>query len=430
MVLTPSLGLKQRQRLGLTQEIKSSLQYLALAGLRLEQALTDVLDSNPFLSVRSTHPIHSEADWLTNLASPGPESIATALRLLATDLFWTPEDKFLSDMLIDEVGDNGLLELPLADIAEDNRIELDRLRPIQDKFLAEGGLLADNLGHSLSAQAVAKVQVGDWPNEVLAEVLEACDLLDLIACGEFTPNAKILDLVRTLNPRPADNLDLEAAVIIPPDLIVEEYENNWRISLNPLTNRAYELDVDALGGLSPNEQKQPNIAEPIKTAKSTVRALKARKQTLVNLGYFLCKKQDAALRHGRAQLSPLTQMDAAEALDCHSSTISRAVAGKTIQTPQGVWPLRDFFSALIDPNSLLSGAQLRAWITETIFEENRTAPMSDAELAIKLSELGHEVARRTITKYRLHIGLPGAAARRRLYSRRSPNFKTYKKGKL
>ena len=127
--------------------------------------------------------------------------------------------------------------------------------------------------------------------------------------------------------------------------------------------------------------KRTEVAAPLKVARATCRALAARQQTLLRLTTHLCQCQDAALRNPKNTLVPLTQGEVAEALALHPSTISRAVAGKTAQTPRGIWALRDFFTALIDPETQLSGAQLRAWLVEMIGAENRAHPLSDTALA-------------------------------------------------
>ncbi len=417
MALRPSLGLVQRQRLGLTQEIKSSLQYLALAGLRLEQTLQDVVDSNPFLIVSNTHGAQEVDDWMARLAAPGPDTLAAALRALAQDLFWSVEDRVLANFLIDDVAETGLLSTPLAELERPDGLSLERLKDVRVAFLAEGGLLADHVGQSLLAQAQSRARDGRLDPSLLPTIAALCEQRSADVDPDQISAAQ--SALRDLRPYPADLLDLEAAVILPPDLIVEAAESGWSVRLNPLTHRSYDLDEDMLTKLSPAAQAREEVAEPLKVAKATVRALKARGQTLLNLALFLCEQQDAALRTGRAALNPLTQLEAAEALALHASTISRAVAGKTVQTPQGVWALKDFFTALIDPDTGFSGAKLRSWLVEAISGEDPAKPKSDARLVTDLAAEGVTLARRTITKYRLRLGLPGAAERKRAYARRA-----------
>ena len=421
MALRPTLGLQQRQRLGLTQEIKSSLQYLALAGLRLEQTLQDALDTNPFLTVSNTHSAQDEADWIAQLADPGPETLASALRALARDLFWQAEDRALANVLIDEVAETGLLARPLAEIDHPAGVTRADLHRVQTAFLAEGGLLADDMGQSLAAQARTRAAQGDIGADMLPAILQICDHLAEIRLGTYDPDPAALSAMQSLAAAPADRLDLRAAVILPPDLIVTQGDAGWHVRLNPLTHRHYGLDEEALALLTPAAQKRAEIADSLKVAKATVRAVQARGQTLIRLTTYVCNQQDAALRTDRSALAPLTQGETAVALDLHPSTISRAVAGKTVQTPRGVWALRDFFTALIDPETQLSGARLRGWLVALIEAEDPAAPLSDAALVSQIAARGPKVARRTITKYRLRLGLPSAAERKRAYARQTPS---------
>lgn len=423
MALRPSLGFQQRQRLGLTQEIKSSLQYLALAGLRLEQTLQDVVESNPFLNVSATHAAHEDQDWIANLVDPGPDSVATALRHVAKDLFWRAEDRALANVLIDATSESGLLIHPLTEIERPNSVSLQSLKFIQAAFLQEGGLLADDLGQCFIAQLRMKAEAGDLDPDLLPDLIHMCENLPALRDGRLSPNPEHLNILQTLNPRPADRLDVAATVILPPDLIAERAGGGWAVRLNTLTHRAYDVDQDMLAALSPAAQKRPEIAAPLKAARATVRALQARSQTLINLTALLCDQQSAALDSDRSALKPLTQGEVADALNLHGSTISRAVAGKAVQTPNGVWALKDFFTALIDPATQFSGVQLRVWLAQAIAEESHTKPKSDDRLAKDLGLKGPKVARRTITKYRLRLGVPGAAVRRRTYAQLRPKAK-------
>ena len=79
----------------------------------------------------------------------------------------------------------------------------------------------------------------------------------------------------------------------------------------------------------------------------------------------------------------------------HESTISRAVANKAVQLPNGrIIPLADFFD-----RSLSARITLKEIITSEIH------PLSDSELVHLLAEHGYEVARRTVAKYRAMEGI-------------------------
>ena len=98
---------------------------------------------------------------------------------------------------------------------------------------------------------------------------------------------------------------------------------------------------------------------------------------------------------------PLTRADVAQALGLHLSTVSRATAGKYAMLPSGrIVPMAAFYSA--------SGG-LADELRRIVAAEDR--PLSDEELVGRLRARGYAIARRTVTKYRLKLGIPAAAQR-------------------
>ena len=99
----------------------------------------------------------------------------------------------------------------------------------------------------------------------------------------------------------------------------------------------------------------------------------------------------------------------------HISTVSRAVAGKYAQTPQGIHPLKFFFTSGTDVDSggVESQASVKQRIVELVEAEDRKKPLSDDQLAEALKEKhGIRIARRTVTKYRKALGLPSSSQRK------------------
>src|SRR5574343_2020952 len=95
----------------------------------------------------------------------------------------------------------------------------------------------------------------------------------------------------------------------------------------------------------------------------------------------------------------------------HESTVSRVVAGASVDTPRGTLWLRDLFSVRIGTGSL-SAAAMRAKLADLIAAEDRRQPLSDGTLADRLSQTGSPIARRTVAKYREMLDIPPAHRRR------------------
>jgi RNA polymerase sigma-54 factor len=104
----------------------------------------------------------------------------------------------------------------------------------------------------------------------------------------------------------------------------------------------------------------------------------------------------------------------AEQVGVHVTTISRAVDDKWIQTPRGILPLRRFFvgGTQSSDGDEVAWDTIRLKLQEVVDQEDKSNPYSDEELVKQLEKHGLKVARRTITKYRQKMGIPGSRQRR------------------
>ncbi len=106
--------------------------------------------------------------------------------------------------------------------------------------------------------------------------------------------------------------------------------------------------------------------------------------------------------------------EVAAVLELATSTVSRAVAGKHVQTPYGIVPLRSFFQSSVGVEGGGSAVDaVREKVKELIAAEDPAAPLSDEALVEALEAAGHGVARRTVAKYRGELGIPSSYKRRR-----------------
>ena len=116
-------------------------------------------------------------------------------------------------------------------------------------------------------------------------------------------------------------------------------------------------------------------------------------------------------------LVPLKMQEAADATGVHISTISRTIRGKSALTPQGILPLKSFFSGgqKTDGGGSQSRVSIQERLKAIVEAEDKTAPLSDEEIVRILHERdGIQLARRTIAKYRIGLGIP-SSTHRRLY---------------
>jgi RNA polymerase sigma-54 factor len=103
-------------------------------------------------------------------------------------------------------------------------------------------------------------------------------------------------------------------------------------------------------------------------------------------------------------------------LELAPSTISRAVAGKSVQTPFGIFPLRQFFqtsTSTAGEGGAAATEAVRIKVKHLVGEEDPSAPLSDEAIVEALGDSGLAVARRTVAKYRKELGIPSSYQRKR-----------------
>ena len=92
----------------------------------------------------------------------------------------------------------------------------------------------------------------------------------------------------------------------------------------------------------------------------------------------------------------------AEAVGVHETTVSRAISGKYIATPWGVFEMKYFFTPgyRTADGQVVSNKTIKDTIEKLVEEEAKDKPLSDQEMVDRLAARGLKVARRTIAKYR------------------------------
>jgi RNA polymerase sigma-54 factor len=113
------------------------------------------------------------------------------------------------------------------------------------------------------------------------------------------------------------------------------------------------------------------------------------------------------MEKGVAFLKPMTMVQVAEVVGVHETTVSRAVSGKYMQTPQGIFEMRFFFTAGLQTASGdgVSNTSVKDMIAEIFKNEDAGKPLSDQEVVKMLGEKGITIARRTVAKYRDELGI-------------------------
>jgi RNA polymerase sigma-54 factor len=162
----------------------------------------------------------------------------------------------------------------------------------------------------------------------------------------------------------------------------------------------------------------PKIAEFLKrkidAAKWFIESIHQRQNTITRIATEIVKRQSSFLREGVSALKPMKMQDIADEVGVHISTVSRAVSGKYIQTPQGILDMKRFFSGgtVTDSGEMMSQQAVKQLLETIVADENKARPYSDDQLVELLAEKGVHIARRTVTKYRKALRIESSNRRK------------------
>jgi RNA polymerase sigma-54 factor len=348
-----------------------------------------------------------------------PESLSLAahlLRQIGPDL--DPADRPIAAHLLTALDDDGLLASDPAEVAAYFHIPRLRVEAVREMIQrAEPfGCASISPGESLLIQ----LQIIKESRAIPAQVEACLQHFDLLArrqfhllagktgFGEEEVETASRFISANLNPYPAraywGGTNAPQPVYRNPDVLISRNGNTLVVEIaqpfagslrvNPLFRQALH---------EANEDKMEAWQDDLERARLLVKCAYQRAGALEQMMTRLAHFQREFILHDETKLRPLTRAALARELGLHESTISRAVAGKSVQLPNGrIVPLAIFFEKHLS---------IRTTLRELVRRENK--PLTDDELAEHLGRAGFAVARRTVSKYRAMEGILPAHLRRR-----------------
>jgi RNA polymerase sigma-54 factor len=236
--------------------------------------------------------------------------------------------------------------------------------------------------------------------------------------GADTDDVQVaIEEIGALDPAPGRRFAEDNNRVVVPDVTVEKDGDQWVVSLNSdyiprlrISNTYREMI--AKGTLTREERDY--LRERIRSGKFLINSIEQRQQTIERITREIMKVQGEFFEHGVSHLKPLTMTKIADAVGVHETTVSRAIANKFIRTPHGVFDMKFFFTPgyQADSGASVSNKSVKEMISELIDLEDTAKPLSDQDLVAKLQEKGINIARRTVAKYRVELGLLPSNLRR------------------
>ena len=326
--------------------------------------------------------------------------------------------------LAERLDERGLLADSDADVAAELGLDVDLVATARGALQA---LEPRGLGAHDAIEAMLIQAQGD-PDLPLIEAMLR-EHLDGLSRNKLPDVARALQLsieelqqlmtrVRELNPRPGAEFFDGQDLPIQPDAFVWLQNGEVKVALDDeaLPDLHVNEEYAALCGDRRTEREVRDYLRPkLRSARDLIEAIQQRKATLSRVVLATMQQQRAFLERGRTAIRPLRMSEIADELELHTSTVSRTIAGKHVQTDRGVFALREFFDGSRMGQASSEGQGRMAvsqQVQDLVDQEDKLRPMSDDEIVARLAERDVQVARRTVAKYRRELGIPSSYQRR------------------
>lgn len=448
----------QTQKQILAPTMQQSIEVLLLPLGELSQAIEEELQENPLLEAKDDGKSleeqriekmieyamqrSSDKSYLPNYDSPNSddetdarpitrgismeEHLMQQLHLEITD----PLKRKIGEYIIGNLDEHGFLQSSAGEIAQvmklDDMILVEEVLDTIQHF-DPVGIASRDLKECLLVQIPLRF---NGQSELISQLVE--DHLDDLFHKRFSSIAKkmkisldevkeIAQSISRLEPRPARKFGQSAGnIYIKSDMAIKQGDDDeFYIEMNNdsipelCISRVYQ---QLLNDSKVKDEEKEFIKEKIKNAALFIRSIEQRGQTIQRIGEYILDKQMEFWSKGHSHLKPMTLKDVAESVDRNESTISRAISNKYIDTPQGLLPLKFFFTQAIstgeNDEDVISNRSVKEAIRTIVEEEDKTKPLSDQKIQDQLIKLDLKVARRTISKYRAELKILPAHLRK------------------
>ncbi|MBQ0213064.1 RNA polymerase factor sigma-54 [Proteus vulgaris] len=344
---------------------------------------------------------------------------------------FTETDRAIAISIIDAVDETGYLTVTTDDILlgmGDDEIELDEVEAVLKRIQRFDpiGVAARDLKECLLIQLSAFSTDTPYLKETQLVISQHLELLGHRDFRQLMRQTKlreetlksVIEIIQSLDPKPGLSIDTGESEYVIPDILVKKSGERWQVELN--TDSIPRLRINetyaALGQSTQNESDGKFIRDNLQEAKWLIKSLESRNETLLKVAHCIVDTQQAFFELGEEHMKPLVLADIAEQVEMHESTISRVTTQKFLHCPRGIFELKYFFSSHVNTDSggEASSTAIRALVKKLIAAENPAKPLSDSKLADMLAELGIQVARRTVAKYRESLSIPPSNQRKEL----------------
>ena len=338
------------------------------------------------------------------------------------------EEKRICRYIIEGIDENGYLTLSMDEMTQEMGCTEEAIEQILEFIhqMEPCGVGARNLAECIEIQLASRGLLTEEMEYIVENLLEdvANNKISRIAktLGMKTEDVQhAIDLIRSLEPKPGRQFAGAGETIryVIPDIIVEKVDGEYTVRSNDssiprlMVSSYYHTLSQAA---RQDDELNHYLSGRFNSAMWLIRSIEQRKQTILGVAAAIVRYQKDFFDKGEQNIKTLTLKQISSEVGVHESTVSRAINGKYMQSPRGVFELKYFFSSGVTRSGSEDGVSsnsIKSMIREMVNQEDPRKPMSDQDMVAVLQEKGIEISRRTVAKYREGMGIQSSSKRRR-----------------
>jgi RNA polymerase sigma-54 factor len=344
-------------------------------------------------------------------------SLAEILLEQVRDSGLPDERRPVAELLIGNIDDYGYLKASVDEIAASTGIPAETILEVFKviQTFDPAGVGARDLRECLMLQLEREGQQESLEYQIVRDHMEALGKRRIPEISRGTGHTveevqDALARIARLEPRPGRAFLPDNDQYVLPEVFVHRSGDDFLVTTNnehiPHL-RISNVYKDLMAQGQNTAEVKNYIREKIRAGKFLIKSLHQRQTTIANIAREIVKRQREFMEKGVAHLKPLTMVQVAEVVGVHETTVSRAVSGKYMETPQGVFEMKYFFTAGLQTASGdgVSNTSVKDMIADIFKAEDASKPLSDQEVVKMLKEKGIVIARRTVAKYRTELNI-------------------------
>jgi len=344
-------------------------------------------------------------------------SLAQYLVEQVRDTKLNQEEQAIAELLIGNIDDYGYLNATLEEISASSGVPQEKVAEVLKviQTFDPTGVGARDLRECLMLQLERSGQQDTLEYRIVRDYMDALGKRRIPEIARGTSQTveevqEALSRIGRLEPRPGRAFLPAVEQYVAPEVFVHKNGEEFLVTTNDEQIphlRISNVYKDLMSGGANNAEVKNYIREKIRAGKFLIKSLHQRQATIANIGREIVKRQRDFMEKGVAHLKPMTMAQVAEVVGVHETTVSRAVSGKYIDTPQGVFEMKYFFTAGLQNahGEDVSNTSVKDMIADIFKGENPSNPLSDQEVVKMLTAKGITIARRTVAKYRDELGI-------------------------